>query len=265
VGKLANLAAIKTSNSDSFVYVPPDAAFNAARILVKPSLAYGAGHPATVSIDVLGAVLRGLRRVSPLGRILIVEGMTGQGNIHERYESHGIKDILDRETILADAEELLLKQFPNTSPAPAKYQTMLAPGYIEEFDCVISIAPLKRTQLNGEPLISGATKNLYGLLPRHHYQGRSPYSRGQLHVPNVDTVLPDVYFSIGWQFHGAVVDLTAFYDSPDWRPDRVRDISTPVGKVVWGDDMIAVDEAACRLAGVAVPQYIKTINTLRGD
>ena len=155
MGKLADLASIKTANSDSFVYTPPDAAFNAPRILVKVSMAYEAPHPATVSLPVLAAVLRGLRRASPVGRILIVDGSIGEGDIHERFEQHGLTDILDREMRLSDSEELVLTRYLNTSPQPAKYDDLLAPAYIQEFDCAISVAPLKRPLVDGQPLIPG--------------------------------------------------------------------------------------------------------------
>lgn len=263
MGKLADRAAIKTASSSSFVYTPPDAAFNAARILVKPNLGYRAPNPATVSLPVLTAVLRGLRRASPRARILIVEGSTSPGSAYDLYAYHGLAELLDEETRLADAEELLLKDYPNLSPEPVKYDHMTAPTYIDEFDCRISIAPLKMTQLNGTPLISASLKNLYGLFPREKYHGRSPHARGQLHRPGVPQVLQDIYFSIGHYFDGAIVDLTALYNSPDWRPDRVRNVAQPVGKVIWGDDLLAVDAAACRAAGIPEPDYLAKIRTLR--
>ena len=265
MGKLADLASIKTANSDTFVYTPPDAAFNAPRILVKVNMAYQAGHPATVSLPVLAAVLRGLRRASPVGRILIVEGMTGEGDMYARFEQRGLTDILDREMRVSDSEELVLTRYLNTSPQPAKYDDLLAPAYIQEFDCAISVSPLKRTLVDGQPLISGTTKNLYELFPRHHYHGSSPNARAKLYNPDVNTVLPDVYFSVGWHFAGAVIDLTEFYDSPDDKPDHTEGVSRHVGKVVWGDDMVAVDAAACRTAGIDVPGYLTHIQKLRGD
>lgn len=263
MGKLADLASVKTANSASFVYTPPDAAIGAVRILVKPNLGYLAPPPAVVSTPVLAAVLRGLRRASPKGRIVIMEGVTTNESVHQVYQRHGIQQLLDDEMRLADAEELTMIEYENISPAVVKYPTMIAPNYIAEYDCVISLGAFKRTMLHDEPLISASLKNLYGVFPRAEYSARSTKSRGQLHRPSVPEILRDVYFSVGRYFHGAVVDLTQKYVSADWKPDRVRDVAVDVGKVVWGDDLLAVDETACRLAGEAVPDYIRDIRRLR--
>lgn len=263
MGKLADLAAVKTANSDSFVYTPPDAAFGAARILVKPNLGYPVPPPATVSMKVLGAVLRGLRRATPLGRILIMEGTTSKMSAEEIFQKNGLMELLDNEMRVTDAENLIMKDYPNLSPEPVKYETMTAPEYLEEFDCVISVGAFKRTTLNGEHLISASLKNLYGVFPRDVYSARSPNARGHLHRPGVTEILRDVYFTVGQHIDGAVVDLDQKYISPDWKPDRVRNVAHHVGKVVWGDDMLAVDETACRLAGEAAPTYIDEIRHLR--
>jgi len=265
MGKLKDLASVSVSDSKSFVYMPPPQAYKAMRVLIKPNLAYKAPHPAVVSKDVLGAVLRGVRRATPGGRILIVEGITGQSDVHELYEYHGITDLIDGETRLGDVEELPMIEFENLLKPPKKYDSMWAPGYMREFDCVISINSFKRTMLNDKPLISASLKNLYGFFPRDKYAGRSPHSRGQLHKPDVPTVLHDVYFSIGRYVHGAVVDISQKYISPDWKPDRIRRVGHDVGKVVWGDDMLAVDEVACRTAGEDVPDYINSIRKLRNE
>lgn len=263
MGKLKDLASVKSTNSESFVYMPPDAAFSAARILVKPNLGYPVGPPATVSMPVLEAVLRGLRRASPVGRIVIMEGVTSNESAETIFEKLGVLDLLDNEMRITSAEDLIMHDYPNLSPEVVKFETMTAPEYIKDYDCVISVGAFKRTMLNGQPLISASLKNLYGVFPREVYHSRSKKSRGQLHRPSVGEVLRDVYFTVGHHFDGAVVDLTQKYVSPDYKPDRVRDVAQDVGKVVWGDDMLAVDEVACQLAGEPVPNYITEIRRLR--
>lgn len=262
MGKLKDLAMVKTANSDSFVYTPPDAAFGAGLILVKPNLAYPKKHPATVSMPVLGAVLRGLRRASPSARIVVAEGVTSDRNALDIFEELGVGELLDAEMRVGDVDQLLMENYRNTSPEPVKYKTMRAPGYIRSYDCVITVGTFKRVLLDGKPHISASTKNLFGLFPREHYGGADKNSREQLHEPSVPEVLKDVYFSIGHFFHGAVVDLTEKYVSPDARTER-DNVSEPVGKVVWGDDMLAVDETACKLVGEDVPEYIHDIRRLK--
>lgn len=263
MGKLADLAAVSSADTDNFVYVPPDAAFGASRILVKPNLGYPKPPPATVSMPVLEKVLQGLRRAAPHARIVIMEGTTGKLGAVETLEKLGVPALLDDEMKIADAEDLLMGEYPNLSPQPVKYEHMVAPKYIGEFDCVISVGAFKRTLLHDEPLISASLKNLYGVFPKAEYHGRSENARGQLHRPSVPEVLRDIYFCVGHLVDGAVVDLTQKYVSPDWKPDRVRDVAEEVGKVVWGDDMLAVDEVACKLAGEAIPDYISAIRKLR--
>lgn len=263
MSKLKALASIRSASPESFVYVPPDAAFGAGRILVKPNLGYPVKAPATVSLPVLSAVLRGLRRASPTARILIAEGVTVAQSADEVFAKLGLPALLDEEMRAADVEILPTRLYQNRLPQPRKYRSMSAPAYLAEFDCVISVAPFKRTQLNGQPLISASLKNLYGLFPRSLYHGRSPHARGQLHQPSVADVLQDIYFCIGEHIDGAVVDLTHMYDSPDWRPDRQRGVAHPVGKVIWGDDPVAVDETACRAAGVPIPDYLTAIHAQR--
>ncbi|MDX2078271.1 MAG: DUF362 domain-containing protein [bacterium] len=256
-----SLRAINNAKIESFVYMPPAQAFGATRILVKPNLGYPNPPPVTVSMPVLGAVLRGLRRASPMARIVIIEGVADSQSAERIFKQLGVMDLLDDNMRVADAESLLMHDYDNKSPAPIRFKTMTAPTYIGEYDCCISVGTFKRTLLKDQPLISASLKNLYGVFPREKYHGRSPNLRGQLHRPSVPEVLQDIYFSIGTYFHGSVVDLTHKLVSPDEKPTEGEAI--PIGQVVWGDDLLAVDEVACRLANEPVPDYIHAIRALR--
>lgn len=263
MGKLARLASVKSTKSESFVYTPPEQAYGAVRILVKPNLGYAVKPPATVSLPVLASVLRGLRRASAGARILIVEGVTSDKSAHEVFAYHKVETILDDNMRLAGMDELTMRDYLNKSGNPIRFDKMTAPAYLAQFDCVISVGAFKKTMLHDKPLISASLKNLYGFFPPEKYHARNPNARGQLHIPSVPEVLQDIYFTIGNYIHGAVVDLTTKYVSPDERPDRSRGVSVPVGQVVWGDDMLAVDETACRLANEPVPDYIHAIRRVR--
>ncbi|MDZ4672225.1 MAG: DUF362 domain-containing protein [Phototrophicales bacterium] len=256
-----SLLAINNAKTESFVYMPPSSAFGATRILVKANLGYPKPAPITVSMPVLGAVLRGLRRASPMARIVIIEGVADAQSAERIFKQLGVMDLLDDNMRVADAESLIMQEYDNISPKPVRFMTMTAPAYISEYDCCISVGTFKRTTLKDHPLISASLKNLYGVFPREKYHGRSPNLRGQLHRPSVPEVLKDIYFSVGRYFHGGVVDLTHKLVSPDERPDTGEVI--PIGQVVWGDDLLAVDEVACRLAGEPTPNYIHTIRALR--
>jgi uncharacterized protein (DUF362 family) len=248
-------------NTEEFHYQPPAAATTAKRILLKPNLGYPVPPPVTVSVTVLKKAIEGIREINPTAEILIVEGVCSPVSLTEIANRLGVTGLLNDRIQLLDADTLPLKEYPNLSPFPVRYRSMVAPALLEEVDCRITIGALKRTYLKEEPLISASLKNLYGLFPRQHYKARSINSRGQLHRPSVPLVLQDVYFCIGHLFDGAIVDGTVKYYSPDWKPDKGRSI--PLGKVFYGEDPIAVDRIACKIGEEPIPDYLVAIEALR--
>ncbi len=242
-------------------YTPPQSALTAKRILVKPNLGYPVGPPVTVSMNVLGNVLQGLRQANPQAEILIVEGVCSAVPLADIARLNGLFEQMDEGMRLLDADQLPLAEYPNNSPQPVRFQSMLAPSLLTEVDCCISVGALKRTMIKDQPLISASLKNLYGLFPRTKYKARSANSRGQLHRPSVPLVLQDVYFTIGHLFHGAVVDGDRKFVSESWKPDRGQSI--PLGQVIWGNDLLAVDRRACEIGSEAMPSYLDAIEHLR--
>jgi uncharacterized protein (DUF362 family) len=254
-------AIVYTAAAKSLIYHPPQAAVQANRILVKPNLGYPIGPPVTVSMGVLQQVLQGLRQASPQAEILIVEGVCSPVSLSQIASQNGLFNILDAGMQLLDADELAMVEYPNRSPQPVRFKSMWAPKLLQEVDCRISVGAFKRTILKDEPLISASLKNLYGLFPRAKYKARSANSRGQLHRPSVPQVLQDVYGCIGHLFDGGVVDANQRFVSRDWKPDKGETID--VGKVFFGDDLVAVDRLACETLGEAVPSYIEAIEQWR--
>jgi uncharacterized protein (DUF362 family) len=244
-----------------FEYQPPAAAITASQILVKPNLGYPVGPPVTVSMTILGQVLRSLRQANPTAEILVVEGVCSPVDLAQIASQHGLDNILDAGMVLLDADRLVCVEYENRSPQPVRFRSMWAPKLLQEVDCRITVGAFKRTILKDVPLISASLKNLYGLFPREKYKARSPNSRGQLHRPSVPGVLQDVYFCIGHLFDGAVVDADQRFISKDWKPDRGQAIA--VGKVFFGDDPVAVDRLACEMLGETVPSYLAAIERLR--
>jgi uncharacterized protein (DUF362 family) len=251
---------VEVVDTTDFVYQPPATANNVKRILVKPNLGYPVAPPVTVSMNVLGAVLQGLRKASPNAEILIVEGVCSNVSLPEIATRLGVYGLLDEGMQLLDADELPLREYPNLSPNPVRFKSMFAPTILTEVDCRISLGAFKRTFLNAA-LISASLKNLYGLFPRAHYKARSAKSRGQLHRPSVPQVLQDVYFSVGHLFDGAVVDGNLKFISNDWKPDRGKAVE--LGKVFFGDDILAVDKMVCEVGSEGVPDYVDAIAQLR--
>lgn len=265
MGKLARLAAVNNAKTESFVYIPPQAAFGATRILVKANIGTIKSPPVTVSMTVLGAVLRGLRRANPLARILIMDGVTGRFPAEEVLKASGLLEIMDDNTRLADAEAMPMDEYPNPLAEPYKFASMTAPEMFGDYECRISVSTFKRTiQPDGQPLVMASMENLYGLFPREMYsQPENPHERGQFLGDDAVDVFRDLYFCAGRLFDGAVVDLDTILLSDNTRLDKGE--SQHLGQVVWGDDLLAVDEVACRLAEQPVPDYIKTLNGLRAS
>jgi uncharacterized protein (DUF362 family) len=255
---MANLQQTKTA---ALVYQPPASAIGAKRILVKPNLGYPVGAPVTVSMGVLGTVLRSLRQASPAAEILVVEGVCSPVDLVAIASQHGVYGLLDEGMQLLDADMLECVEYPNRAPYPHRFKTMWAPKLLQEVDCRISVGTFKRTILKDEVLISASLKNLYGLFPRAKYKARSGNSRGQLHRPSVPQVLQDVYGCIGHWFDGAVVDADRRLISQDWKPDKGTVVEC--GQVFFGDSLVAVDRLACEMLGEAVPDYVAAIEAMR--
>ncbi len=257
---VAQVSSVHVAATSEFIYTPPPAAQGAKQILVKPNLGYPVGPPATVSLTVLGKVLDGLRAVNPTAEILIVEGVCSKVPLSEIASKNGLYGLLGDGMQLLDADTLPLVPYPNRAAAPVRFKELFAPRLLTEVDCRISVGAFKLTSLKGQPLLSASLKNLYGLFPRAKYKARSPHSRGQLHRPSVPQVLQDVFFTIGHLFDGGVVDCDQKFVSQDWHPDRGD--AVPIGKVIWGDSLLAVDRRACEVAKEPVAAYLKTISTL---
>ena len=255
------MPSVTIARTQDFIYSPPEAASGAQRILIKPNLGYPVGPPVTVSMNVLSKVIAGLREASPSAEILIVEGVCSKKTLAEIAEKNGLNALLIEGVRLLDADALTCTEYENKFPSPVRFQTMFAPKLLQEVDCRISVGAFKKTSLKGRELISASLKNLYGLFPRETYKARSPNSRGQLHRPSVPLVLQDVYGCIGHLFDGAVVDCDRKFISRDWKPDKGD--SFDIGKVIAGEDLLAVDRAACEVGGETVAAYLAPIEALR--
>ena len=249
--------------ADSFHYEPPELARTARRILLKPNWGYPRPHPVTVSLPVLKQVVNGIWRVNPNAEILLVEGVCDKMSALEIARKLGLAELEAMGVTFLDADALPCVPYPNTAPRPQRFAELYAPALLREVDCRLSISALKKTTLKENVLISGPIKNLYGLLPRARYHARSPHSRGQLHRPDVQKIIVDVYHTLGILFDGAVVDATQKFVSRDWEPDRGAAI--PCGKILYGSDLLAVDRAACELANEGMPAYLEYIESMRDE
>ncbi len=212
-------------------------------------------------MGVLAKVLAGLRAANPTAKILIVEGVCSKVSLTEIAQKNGLSPLLTDGVQLLNADELDCIEYPNQSLEPVRFKSMWAPKLLQDVDCRISLSAFKKTNLKGQDLISASLKNLYGLFPRDKYKARSPHSRGQLHRPSVPLVLQDIYFTIGHLFDGGVVDCDVKFISHDYKPDKGD--SFDIGKVIWGNDLLAVDRAACHIGQEPQASYLNPITQMR--
>jgi uncharacterized protein (DUF362 family) len=245
-------------DSSSPVFDFPANVKTAKHILIKPNVGYTAKPPAIVRIELLQTVVAQLLALQPDSRISIVEGVCVKTPAEDVFRIAGLTHLRGERVEVLDAEQLPMREYANTAPAN-RFPSLVAPALLHEADARISIAPFKRTVLNGRPLISATIKNLYGLLPRERYHARSKSARGQLHRPNVHAVICDVYSTLGVLFDYGIVDLHEAFLNDDWQPDKGR--AAPVGQIICGADLVDVDLTACAAAGEPACDYLLRLKT----
>ena len=165
---------------------------------------------------------------------MVIEGVTDDKDAGEIFKETGVIELLDREMRLTDSDYLIMREYPNLLPEPHHFASMTASEYIKDYDCVISLASGK---MNGAPSL----QNLTGIFPQAQY-------KDAFQQMPLNDLLSDVYFTIGHYFHGFVVDMS----------EQAEDESIP-GKVMWGEDCLAVDEVACQMMKKPVPDIIESI------
>jgi uncharacterized protein (DUF362 family) len=249
--------AIQVQSSDAPVFDFPAPVRVARRVLIKPNVGYAAKPPAIVRVGLLRALVEQLLAIDADKEIVIVEGVCTKIAAVQVFNATGLAALAGPRVRVIDAETLPHAEYPSTVATPNRFKSFSAPALLGEVDARISVAPFKRTLLNDRVLHSATIKNLYGLLPRSVYHARSPHARGKLHLPNVHAVIADVYHALGVRFDFGVVDLHEKFVSADWQPDRGK--AVPVGRVVSGASLLAVDLRACAVADEAPCAYLEAL------
>lgn len=110
------LASVRSMSSRSFVYTPPDSIFKLARIVLVPG--------ASIKPDVMLRVLRGLWRMTPTTRIVIIDN----GSV--------TPEMLGSNMRIADLSELPLRPYGNAKGGKAVVATSL----LHDVDGCITLA-----------------------------------------------------------------------------------------------------------------------------
>jgi hypothetical protein len=224
MGKLKDLATISTAKPETFVYTPPSSAYEALRILVKVNF----NTATAVNNQILDTVLRGLRRVNSLARIVVIDSFASEQAFQQTVHQCGVDELLDQEMRAAAAEIITPFVFNNLNPEPLIFSAVNAPKYIYDYECCISVSGFKQ----GEAF-TGGLHNLTNLIPKSLTETLS------------DELLTDIYFTIGHHFDGSVLMLN------------------DTNQVIWGDDLLTVDETASRAVGQSPASYLSLIRDIK--
>lgn len=237
---MSNLSSVTSASPPSFVYKPPVAAMGATRILVKLDLA--SPHPARP--EIVAAVLRGLRRASPMARLLLLEGTCDLERTVQLVQAQGLDAHFDDNVRVADTEQIPPRDYPNPAPEPFKYASLQAPNYLRDYDACINLAAFRLADDSLPQVYRGALMNLVNLTPCGPYAlPDHPQARADLHHPDIRGTLRDLYFALGLHFQGTVLDVQ----------------TGGVDRVLWGDDLLAVEASAYRCLGQAAPPELVTM------
>ncbi len=231
MAKLAQLAAVKSAKTDNFVYIPPDSAFNAARILLKVNLGFGLGTPPAVNMGVLAAVLRGLRRVSPLGRILMIDRICPASSAERIFAQTNLPDYLDAEMRFAPVDDLPPKPYATASALSnlsSSVSEINAPAYLEDFDCVLNLTSFEVAKAQ----VRASLEGLQGLLA----------CADALELSKDERRYDALYSALAPHIDAWIVDIP-------FAPKQEA-------QVVWGESALAVDEVVCRLTNTTPAPYI---------
>ena len=121
----------------NFVFEPPVEVAFAHRILIKPSAGCSKPHPVTTSRETLGAVIAGIRKVSPAD-ILLLEASAGDEIVHSIYKELGYDF---PHTMLLDVDQGVPVAVENPLAKPFVLTTFWIPNVILSCDFLITIAP----------------------------------------------------------------------------------------------------------------------------
>lgn len=208
------------------------------RILLKPNLVEfkaGAEHINTHPLVVRGAAEAFLRLGA--SRVLVGEGPGHCRDTLYVFEGSGLADTLFQDRIpFIDLNNDNLFSVRNKARL-TRLKTMSLPAALGQADWVVSVAKMKTHHWAGVTL---AMKNLFGVMPGIVYG----WPKNVLHHEGIDNSIIDINATV--QPHFAIVDgiVGMEGDGP------IMGDPKPVGVLVMGRNLPAVDATCCRVMGI---------------
>jgi hypothetical protein len=235
-------------DAEGFVFEPPPVISRARRVLITPSAAYPTPYPVSTSQEMLSAIVEGIRQVSDAD-ILILAGTPGGEPVYPIYQSLGY----DFPRVLTlDVKDCVWVEVDNPLPKPLIVPTFWVPNVILSCDYLITVAPLKVIQGQGNLSIA----NLLTVLPSSKYGDGMPWGWDDLYDLGIEQVIADLYFTL--PFDLGIIEARQKLVVEE---DPTRGVTEPCGRVFVGEPY-EVDSEASKTLGLET-DYLALIREAR--
>lgn len=221
-------------DASRFSFEAPAVVSRARRILIKPCASQEEPYPATTSREMIGTIIRGIRKVSDAD-IIILDGTPNGDPVMPIYHTLGYDF---PRVLMLDVKDCVWVEVDNPLPKPLIIPTFWIPNVILSSDYLISVSPLK--VVNGQGCLS--IMNLLSLLPVKKY-GESEGGWHDLYALGMDKVIADLYFTL--PFDIGIIEGRQKLTCTDSGEGDVEDI----GGIFTGDPF-QVDREVSELLGI---------------
>lgn len=235
-------------DAEGFVFEPPPVISRARRVLITPSAAYPTPYPVSTSQEMLSTIIEGIRQVSDAD-ILILAGTPDGGPVYPIYQSLGYNF---PRVITLDVKDCTWVEVDNPLPKPLIVPTFWVPNVILSCDYLITVAPLKVIQGQGNLSIA----NLLSVLPSSRYGDGMPWGWDDLYDLGIETVIADLYFTL--PFDLGIIEARQKLVVEE---DPTRGIAEPCGRVFIGEPY-EIDSEASKALGIET-DYLGLIKEAR--
>jgi uncharacterized protein (DUF362 family) len=204
------------------------------RVALKPNLVeYQAGHSINTDARMIAAVIE-LCRQEQASDVIVAEGPAHWRNTEFLVTASGLGDVLRHyKTRFVDLNHDGLAKLPNLGRLTGMDHLYFAET-IANADVVISLPKIKTHHWAGVTL---SLKNLFGVLPGICYG----WPKNQLHWRGIDNSVVDIALT-------RCADLTIVDGIIGMEGDGpINGTAKPMGVLVMGCDLLAVDATCCRL------------------
>jgi len=207
------------------------------RVIVKPNIVNSSAPPVTTDVRCVMAVIAYMKERLE-AEIVLAEG-SGEGNTLSNFLANGYGKIMERFGVkLVDLDSQPVRRYAN--PAAAEFKEIYLPENLEGAG-LVSVPPAKDHTITTVTL---GLKNMVGCLPAKHYGGYWSYKKSKIHAVDEHQAIADLMLYV--RPHLTVIDACQGL-SGGHLSGRVPD--PPLGKIVAGTDVLAVDREAAKTLG----------------